>query len=350
MLNEVKLAAYRMLKGEHVALPEGNRAFVFLAADYGNIGDIAITIAQEKFLRDRCGYDHVITVPISKTLRMIDSIRKQIGRNDLVTVIGGGNMGRLYPDIERLRRLVVTTFPDNRIVCFPQSVDTLSSQSSAAEAKAFFRPYAAHRDLYMFAREPKTYETLSGFGLQEQVDLQLVPDVVLSLAPFHIPACSASDGSVGLIALRHDQERLISTSETNLLETEIDKLGIPIEKTDTHVGGHGLPPALSEQLFGDKLLQIARARFLVTDRLHGMILAYLTNTPCGVVPNANHKVRSTHEHWLATSQAIVPIDVESRSTIEQSLSLLKEAILKPRSCENIVFSEFVKLEEACSLR
>ena len=86
MLNEIKLAAYRMLKSEHVALPKGSTAFVFLAADYGNIGDIAITIAQEKFLRDRCGYEDVMTIPISRPLRLIDSIRKQIGRNNLVTI------------------------------------------------------------------------------------------------------------------------------------------------------------------------------------------------------------------------------------------------------------------------
>ena len=36
---------------------------------------------------------------------------------------------------------------------------------------------------------------------------------------------------------------------------------------------------------------------MVTDRLHGMIFAALTKTPCIVVPNSNYKIKGIYE-WL----------------------------------------------------
>lgn len=55
-----------IISKENIILPAGQRAFIFLSADYGNIGDIAISSAQKKYLfRELQGF----------------------------TIIGGGNMG-----------------------------------------------------------------------------------------------------------------------------------------------------------------------------------------------------------------------------------------------------------------
>ena len=52
---------------QNMPLPEGRRSFVFLAADYGNIGDLAITAAQVAFLGHYAPGQHCIHVPISAT-------------------------------------------------------------------------------------------------------------------------------------------------------------------------------------------------------------------------------------------------------------------------------------------
>mgnify|MGYP002520369981 CR=1 FL=1 len=46
-----------------------------------------------------------------------------------------------------------------------------------------------------------------------------------------------------------------------------------------------------------KLVQFSRAKVLVTDRLHGMVFAAITGTPCIVLSNYNHKVKGTYE-WI----------------------------------------------------
>jgi pyruvyl transferase EpsI len=44
---------------------------------------------------------------------------------------------------------------------------------------------------------------------------------------------------------------------------------------------------------------------VVTDRLHGMIFAAITGTPCVVLQNSNHKIESTHQTWLSSLSHIM---------------------------------------------
>ena len=47
----------------------------------------------------------------------------------------------------------------------------------------------------------------------------------------------------------------------------------------------------------DKIREFSAGRLLITDRLHGMIIAALAGIPCLAFDNATHKVRGVFE-WL----------------------------------------------------
>ena len=64
--------------------------FVFLAPDYGNYGDIAISYAQRMFLRDVLPEYNVVEIPVSKFYNYLLSLKKMIKKDDLVAVMGGG--------------------------------------------------------------------------------------------------------------------------------------------------------------------------------------------------------------------------------------------------------------------
>ena len=119
----VKQQILSKVSRETIPLDTGRRAFIFLAADYGNIGDLAITGAQRNFLACYAGVDQVVPIPISRTAHLIGFIQRNAKPDDLITIVGGGNMGVLYPDIEYLRQWVISSFPHNRIVCFPKTLD-----------------------------------------------------------------------------------------------------------------------------------------------------------------------------------------------------------------------------------
>ena len=52
------------------------KIIVALAADYGNLGDVAITYAQTKFFKEQFPESEIIDFPISKTFTKMKSLKK----------------------------------------------------------------------------------------------------------------------------------------------------------------------------------------------------------------------------------------------------------------------------------
>lgn len=296
----VKRFIWRALRAEEVPLPNGCKILVFLAADYGNIGDLAISSAQKLFLTrlfdNNCD---LVSVPIGKTDVSLRSIKKQLNSWDLITIIGGGNMGSMYTGIEELRQLVIKKFPKNRIVCFPQTLDWDDSAISERALQKIVRVYSQHPDLHLFARESVSLEKLQAlFTGKSKMKIGLAPDIVMSASAVDLGGVADTKPDGVLLCLRGDAERLVSDSDRLTLEHVLRETGLPISITDTHAGGVGLSAARCAELLAGKVIEFQNARLVVTDRLHGMILAALAGTPCLVLPNSNHKIRQTWQDWL----------------------------------------------------
>ena len=297
---KIKRAIASVFFREEIELPPGDRAFIFLAADYGNIGDLAITAAQAQFLVECAQFPQVVRVPISRTINFINSIKSQINPNDLVTIVGGGNMGSLYPDIEDLRQLVIRSFPRNRIVCFPQTLDWSDTATSDQALARLVRIYSKHPNLHVFARESVSREKLETlFRTHANVHICYAPDIVLSTSAAGLGSAISAAPSGILLCLRNDRECALDATQRAELEASLARAGHPMEFTDTHAGGSRLNDVKCAQLVADKVTQFGAARLVVTDRLHGMILSVIAGTPCLVLPNTNHKIHQTLKDWLS---------------------------------------------------
>ncbi len=66
-----------------------------------------------------------------------------------------------------------------------------------------------------------------------------------------------------------------------------------------HVAGFKSIKTVKErrEILENKYNQFRQAEIAITDRLHGMVLAAITGTPCIVFSNYNQKVKGTYE-WL----------------------------------------------------
>ena len=322
----VKQRVRAVVDRENLDLPPGERVFLFLAADYGNIGDIAITAAQERFLAQHAGRPHVVVVPISRTRTRIRSIQRQIAPGDLVATVGGGNMGVAYPDIEALRQLVIRSFPDNRVVCFPQTLDWDTSPASDRAIRKLVEVYGRHEDLHVFARESVSHGRLQElFAPYPNVRIGLVPDIVLSTSALALGASTAETRGGLLLCMRDDQERAVTDAQRHEIDVSLARFGMPIEVTDTHAGGAGLNEDRCRSLLREKVAQFAAARLVVTDRLHGMILSLVAGTPCLVLPNSNHKIRQTYQDWLRESPRVEVLSLDRVDTIDQAIGRLLAA-------------------------
>jgi len=295
----LKIWLVTRLRQRPFPIPAAPRAFVFLSADYGNIGDLAISAAQCQFLEASLPGYSVVPVPISATREVMRSIRRQIAPGDLVTTIGGGNMGSLYPDIEDLRQLVIRSFPRNRVVCFPQTLDWDESAASTKALAKIVRVYGDHSALHLFARESVSVARLRElFSGCASVTVAHVPDIVLSATAASLGARGCASPAGALLCLRDDRERSLGDDHRQQLQEALVNAGLNIQVTDTHAGGARLSSERCAQLLADKLTQFQSAQLVVTDRLHGMILAALAGTPCLVLPNTNHKIHQTWQDWL----------------------------------------------------
>lgn len=273
-----------------------NQAYIFLAADYGNLGDVAITFAQTQFLKKNSDYQ-VIEIPISKSLEGLWFVKKNIKKGDIITTVGGGNMGDLYDQIEFIRQLSIRFFPNNRVISFPQTFDFSETEKGNKALKVAKKVYNSHNDFHIVAREKTSYELMKKHYTNANV--LLTPDIVLSLDQSE-PRKSRK-GVV--ICMRKDAEKHLTDEQSQFILDEIKKNFEDITYYDTHIHRDNLSIEERETEL-NKIWEVFRgAELVVTDRLHGMIFCQITASPTMVFQNNNHKVRETHD-WIKENKGV----------------------------------------------
>lgn len=286
------------------------KCIVFLAADYGNLGDVAITYAQEKFLKENYPGFEIIDVPISKTLSHLKALRQICTPEDIITVVGGGNMSDLYYDIELLRQMVVNLFPLNKVILFPQTMffsKTLGGKYLHFKAK---RIYLRHKNLTITARERWSFQTMKSMV----PCCRLVPDIVMSLDKRE----PTSERKGITICLRNDAESSLSNRIKDVLRGEISNNYV-IEEYDTHIGRCNLSLDKRVNELNNIWARFRSSEWIITDRLHGMIFAFITATPCIVLPNNNYKIEGCYS-WIKNCGYIYFMDELNISKLTSLLS------------------------------
>lgn len=271
------------------------KVFIALSANYGNIGDIAITIAQESMIKQIFPDRKIVEIPMNDAFDYEKEIKEILNDDDILTIIGGGNLGNAYLWFEERRRFIIKLFKNNKSISFPQSVSFDDDEIGQKELKISVEDYAQNPNLTVFAREKKSYEIMKT-NFKNKVCL--VPDIVLSLKD----RISKETGNVRkniTLCLRNDMEKTTSTDiidELKSLLNENDFKNIFI--TDTHLGHDLVKISERRKIFETSLQGFKNSKVVITDRLHGMIFCIITNTPCIALDNSNHKISSTYYTWL----------------------------------------------------
>lgn len=277
-------------KDKYKAYKGGKKCYVFLAANYGNLGDVAITYAQELFLKKIFQDYIIIDVPISDTLSDLKAIKNICTPDDIITIVGGGNMSDLYFDIELLRQMVISKFPKNRVISFPQTLYYTPTNIGRFWQNKSVQCYAKHKHLLLMAREMVSYQLMSTLYPNKVI---CVPDIVMTL-----DESSPIQQREGItLCLRNDMEKFSDISFSIELKTELLKIGYEVFEKDTHLGRGGL--SMDERKIELNRIwdTFRKSEWVITDRLHGMIFCFITKTPCIVLPNNNFKVEKCYE-WI----------------------------------------------------
>lgn len=298
-LKYVKCLLTAMKKRRKINFENGKKyAFVMLAANYNNLGDIAITIAQKKFLKEHLGDNYqIIEIPCNETYDYFFDMKKHIKSNSIITIVGGGHNGSLYEFAEMQRRFIMKMFKNNIIISFPQSYFFEENKRNTAYRNEFIELCKKCKHLYMFAREKASYDMYRAF-LPKSVYCELIPDMVFYLDN---PVLHERNDHVTFV-MRNDKEKEVSLAEQSIIEKNLKKVYSSFSYADTV--DIDVTKNSTETLFENYIKQIKKTGLVLTDRLHGMIISYITNTPCIVIPNNNHKIKSTFDTWLSEQNFI----------------------------------------------
>jgi exopolysaccharide biosynthesis predicted pyruvyltransferase EpsI len=288
-----------------------------------NVGDSAIWLGERALLRS-------LGVPVAYACDqrgyVPEHLRAALGAGGTILLHGGGNFGDLYPRHQALRERVVRDFPEHGIVQLPQTIDFEDERRLRAAGELF----RSHERFTLLVRDALSLER---YGPALARDVRLCPDSAFCLGALG----RRGEGRGVLWLARADDEArrdgaAIGPGGTAGAAGEVGAGGpvVPegVRRSDwpslpaawrrrrllsrglsfatssaPPVGARLWRPAsgLFDRLAAERVAAgsalLSSAGAVVTDRLHGHILALLCGVPHVLTDNRTGKVRRFHDAW-----------------------------------------------------
>jgi len=311
MLNKKRFVRLRRLHGKiHDSVEEkkelyklirkiktvADDAFILtLTPTHGNLGDHAIAMAEiELFQKHDICYTEVNNIQLSllkKHNKLSAFNRKKI------MLSGGGNLGSLWPEVETVVRSIIQQCPKSKILFLPNTV--YYDSDSELKFEDSVKIYNSNHNVIICTREKTSYD----FVVNHYNNVRLIPDMVLSMHPEY----NNLKRNGCLICLRNDKEK---TMDDNTYEQIVHNVKKVFDKRITYtdmVLNHTVMPNERKKELDKKIEEFLKAEIVITDRLHGMIFAAITGTPCIVFNSKSPKVKGCYE-WIQNLEYIKFLD------------------------------------------
>ncbi|MCP3736149.1 polysaccharide pyruvyl transferase family protein [Sphingomonas sp. RP10(2022)] len=248
--------------------------------DHANVGDSAIWLGELAILRalTGCGPVYVSTWHDFD----LDAFRRACPTGPLF-LHGGGNLGDIWPHHQRFREAVLAEVRDRPVVQLPQSIHF----RDPARAARFAALVADHPDFTLYVRDARSLALANRFACPTH----LVPDSAMALGPQ-----PRGEPEVPLLMLlRSDDERRDHggppPAQARVVDWLEDDAGMPA----------GTTPAAREAQARARVARglrlLGQGEVVVTDRLHGSILAGLLAIPHVVLDNDYGKIAAYLAAW-----------------------------------------------------
>lgn len=300
---KVRLQKRRSLKKQLTADFNKNPPTVFLVMtpEHGNLGDHAIAYAETEMLKKN-GINYIeITDAQLREWQYYHLLDVMNGHPILIH--GGGYLGTLWFNAEKLLREIIRNCPKSDILCLPNTIFYEDSPTGRKEFEKSKKIYNRHKSLWLYAREKTSYETMHN----AYCNVKLVPDMVLSLNK----SSEKYERHGCLLCLRSDCEKTRTDEQEQIIRKQASLLfGNNIRDTDM-VENDRITVEEREDALERKFAEFAQAELVITDRLHGMIFCAVTGTPCIVIDSKSPKVRGCYE-WIRHLDYIKFIDEPSQ--------------------------------------
>jgi pyruvyl transferase EpsO len=272
---------------------------------HGNIGDLLIMLGTLTFFEK-----YNVNVKIKSA--MFNFSPSWVAPGDVVVFHGGGNFGDLYyRGHQQIRERLICSLKNNRIVILPQ---TIYFKSESAYEKCY-KIMSSHPDLHICVRDRRS------FALAEKItkNVYLLPDMAHQLWPISRRE-NSKDAVLGLIRTDSEIGSRISVHLDRCTDWPELVAGRAIWIKQLHTVMRilhlfGMDRSLvkhemnlwvfcSKRLVSEAIKLFSGYNAIVTDRLHGHILACLMAIPNYVFDNSYGKNRAYVRDWTFTSEIV----------------------------------------------
>ena len=276
-------------------LRQRKKAIMLATAEHQNIGDSAITLAEQQLLSSQFPDYYQVEISTYEFARKEAYLHAIVNPQDILFLNGGGNIGDVYPEEEQFHQTIVEQFPNNRIVVFPQTISFRHLDGKTLRDSQ--RAYNGHRDLTMYLRGRESLEFARTYF--PNVKSVLMPDVVhLLQTEYTFPRSGA------LMCIREDGESSLDEAQREMLRSLVEKMFQNVEHT-TNIHPEDVTRDIRGLVVRQELMRFAKHQVVITDRLHGMIFSVITGTPCVVLSSFNQKIREYYEAFLKGTDGVV---------------------------------------------
>jgi exopolysaccharide biosynthesis predicted pyruvyltransferase EpsI len=278
---------------------------------YGNVGDHLIYLGTLAVLR-RLDVD----VGYVADLGSYDAraLRRVLGEPPVILLAGGGNFGDAYPEFQQVRERIILDFPGAVIVQLPQTFE-FNEPLALARTAALLN---AHENVTLLWRDTISLERAQHHFAS---DNRLCPDCAFGLPPIGRPVPTVDQVWLTRTDSERRQPRLLPPPDVDAvvadwlfleedhrtpLEKRLQQMAIRLTRATSRTPSWAVRfgPAsasvrdrFSRQRLAAGVEVVGAGRVLVTDRLHGHILAVLLGVPHVVVDTGYGKIQRFVDTW-----------------------------------------------------
>lgn len=309
---------------------KGDKAILLATPNHGNLGDHLIALAEYNMLEKVVAGIRILEIPVDYGDFPLYWL-KIIVKNNPIFITGGGFLGSLWEKEEKMVVEAIKCFKKNPTIIFPQTVFYERTQEANILKKNAIKVFSKRKNVFIFLREKKSYYIAKKLYRKNKV--YYAPDMAFSIEN----KTYDFDRKKILCCFRRDKESIFSSQEkTKLLKIVERKFGKQnIDNTDTVVA-RNITKLDRCHVLNLKMMEFARHKLVLTDRLHGMIFAYLTNTPCIVFDNKSKKISGVFK--MLNQQSFVKL-LKGVENLEKELENFDIKVDK----ENIKYKEYDSL-------
>lgn len=277
-----------------------------------NVGDSAIWLGTRRALEETAvEVVHCCEPATYERARLAAAV----GERGTILIQGGGNLGDAYVPQHSVRERVLRDFPRARVIQLPQTI-WFREPARAAEFRALAE---GHGDLTLMVREDRSLEWARA---ELDVPTVLCPDMAFALGRLDRPPPSRdllwlarrdgesrggdrprlgpgerrADWRARTLLRQPGTRRLRAWLAANRRAVSLAGAGGRRGALGARAAAHIFAPLAAGRLRAGIHL-LSRGRVVITDRLHGHILALLLGIPNVLLDNSYGKCRAVWETW-----------------------------------------------------